>query len=53
MIHTYEQIFLKRADACQKAMELCPGVRDLEFALYRGNQAFFSKSDIRKNLDKH
>jgi hypothetical protein len=33
MIQTYEQIFLKRADAYQKAMELFPGARDLEFQL--------------------
>lgn len=33
MIQTYEQIFLKRADAYQKAMELFPDARDLEFQL--------------------
>ena len=33
MIQTYEQIFLKRADAYQKAMELFPNARDLEFQL--------------------
>jgi len=33
MIQTYEQIFRKRADAYQKAMELFPGARDLEFQL--------------------
>ena len=33
MIQTYEQIFLKRADAYQKAMELFPRARDLEFQL--------------------
>ena len=33
MIQAYEQIFLKRADACQKAMEFFPRARDLEFRL--------------------
>lgn len=33
MIQSYEQIFLKRADAYQKAMELFPNARDLEFQL--------------------
>jgi len=33
MIQTYEQIFLKRADAYQKAMGLFPNARDLEFQL--------------------
>jgi SAM-dependent methyltransferase len=33
MIQTYEQIFLKRADAYQKAMELFPHARDHEFRL--------------------
>ena len=33
MNQTYEQIFLERADAYQKAMELFPRARDLEFQL--------------------
>lgn len=33
MNQTYEQIFLKRADAYQKAMELFPNARDREFQL--------------------
>ena len=33
MIQTYEQIFSKRANAYQKAMELFPDARDLEFQL--------------------
>lgn len=33
MIQSYEQIFLKRADAYQKAMELFPNARDHGFQL--------------------
>ena len=33
MIQSYEQIFRKRADAYQKAMELQPGARNSEFQL--------------------
>ena len=33
MFQSYEEIFSQRADAYQKAMELCPAARDREFKL--------------------